>query len=169
LAELQKNSLTGEWAKEVIKDLIVEQKGKCQIKSRKTHRHCLYSAESIVPQNVNKRASITILTVAGLAYSIFIFGGGLYTLILRPIPAYISGSQFFFVYPGISQQFISDTVVSAILYALGFVGLLIIYQSSKSAYKPRQAYMMLVVGVALLFLSYIFLEGVINFKSTYRG
>jgi hypothetical protein len=27
LVELQKNSLTGEWAKEVIKDLIVEQKG----------------------------------------------------------------------------------------------------------------------------------------------
>ncbi len=27
LVELQKNSLTGEWAKEVIKDLIVEQNG----------------------------------------------------------------------------------------------------------------------------------------------
>jgi hypothetical protein len=27
LVEIQKNSLTGEWAKEVIKDLIVEQKG----------------------------------------------------------------------------------------------------------------------------------------------
>jgi len=27
LIEVQKNSLTGEWAKEVIKDLIVEQKG----------------------------------------------------------------------------------------------------------------------------------------------
>ncbi len=27
LVELQKNSLTGEWAKEVIKDLIVEQEG----------------------------------------------------------------------------------------------------------------------------------------------
>ncbi len=113
--------------------------------------------------------SITILTVVGLAYALFIFGGGLYTLIMRPIPAYISGSRFFFVYPGISQQFVADTAVSAILYALGFAGLLIIYQSSKSAYKPRQAYMMLVIGVALLFLSYIFLEGVINFKSTYRG
>ena len=27
LVEVQKNSLTGEWAKEVIRDLIVEQKG----------------------------------------------------------------------------------------------------------------------------------------------
>ena len=30
---------------------------------------------------------------------------------------------------------------------LGFVGLLAIYQSTKSAYKPRQAYMLLVIGV----------------------
>jgi hypothetical protein len=51
-----------------------------------------------------------------------------------------------------------------ILYALGFMGLISIYQSSKSAYKPRQAYMLLVIGVALLLLSYIFLEGSILYK-----
>ena len=41
-----------------------------------------------------------------------------------------------------------------------------IYQSSKSAYKPRQAYMMLVIGVTLLLIAYIFLEGAIAFKSS---
>jgi hypothetical protein len=138
-------------------------------KIKKNSSSMSYSLSRLFRKISTNAPSITILTIVGLAYSIFIFGGGLYTLIMRPIPAYISGSRFFFVYPGISQQFVSDTAVSGILYALGFVGLLIIYQSSKSAYKPRQAYMMLVIGVALLFLSYIFLEGVINFKSTYRG
>jgi hypothetical protein len=52
------------------------------------------------------------------------------------------------------------------LYALGFVGLLMIYQSTKSAYKPRQAYMMLIIGVTFILLAYIFLEGAINFKAT---
>jgi hypothetical protein len=110
-----------------------------------------------------------LVSVVGLAYVIFLFGGGLYTLIgpdaaAHQPSAYVNG-RFFFLYPDISHQFISDTIISVILYALGFVGLLSIYQSTKSAYKPRQAYMLLVVGVALLLLSYVFLEGSIQFKA----
>jgi hypothetical protein len=105
-----------------------------------------------------------IITAAGLVYAIFLFGGGLFTLINRPLPsAYVNG-RFFFLYPDISNQFIADTIISTILYALGFVGLLAIYQSSKSAYKPRQAYMLIVVGVTFLLLAYVFLEGSIAFK-----
>lgn len=110
-----------------------------------------------------------IVTVVGLAYVVFLFGGGLYTLIgpdaaSHQPSAYVNG-QFYFLYPDISHQFISDTVISVILYAMGFVGLLAIYQSSKSAYKPRQAYMLLIIGVSLLLLAYVFLEGSISFKS----
>ncbi len=105
-----------------------------------------------------------VVTIVGLAYAVFLFGGGLYTLITRPLPsAYVNG-QFFFLYPNISSQFVADTIISVVLYALGFVGLFAIYQSTKSAYKPRQAYMLLVIGVTFLLLSYIFLEGSISFK-----
>ena len=111
-----------------------------------------------------------LVIVVGLAYAVFLLGGGLYTLIgpdaaSRQPSAYVNG-RFFFLYPDISHQFISDTIISVILYAMGFAGLLAIYQSSKSAYKPRQAYMLLVVGVTLLLLAYVFLEGSIQFKST---
>ncbi len=110
--------------------------------------------------------SITIITVATISYVIFILGGGLYTLINRPLPSAYVNNKFYFLYPQLSNQFISDTVIAIILYALGFAGLLIIYQSTKSAYNPRQAYMMLVIGVTFMLLSYIFLEGAISFKST---
>ncbi len=50
------------------------------------------------------------------------------------------------------------------LYGIGFAGLLAVYQSTKYAYKPRQAYMMLVIGVTLLLLAYIFLEDAIQIK-----
>jgi len=111
-----------------------------------------------------------IVTFTGIAYAIFLFGGGLYTLIgpdaaARQPSAYVNG-RFFFLYPDISHQFISDTIISVILYTLGFAGLLAIYQSTKSAYKPRQAYMMLVIGVTFLLLAYIFLEGSIGFKTS---
>lgn len=110
--------------------------------------------------------SALLVTVIGVAYAIFIFGGGLFTLITHPLPSAYVNNKFYFLYPSLSSQFISDTVISAILYAFGFVGLLTIYQSTKSAYNPRQAYMMLVIGVAFLFISYIFLEGAISFKSS---
>jgi hypothetical protein len=111
-----------------------------------------------------------IITIVGLAYTVFLFGGGLYTLIgpdaaAHQPSAYVNG-RFFFLYPDISHQFISDTLISAILYSLGFVGLLAIYQSTKSAYKPRQAYMLLVIGVTFLLLAYVFLEGSIQFKTS---
>ena len=99
----------------------------------------------------------------------FLFGGGLYTIVNRPLPSVYYSGRFLFLSPGVSEQFISDTVISVILYALGFIGLLAIYQSTKSAYKPRQAYMMLVIGVAFLLLAYIFLEGSIDFKASYGG
>jgi hypothetical protein len=106
-----------------------------------------------------------IITGVGIFYSIFLFGGGLYTLINHPQPSAYYNNQFYFLFPDISSQFISDTLISVTLYVLGFFGLLAIYQSTKSAYKPRQAYMLLIVGVALLLLSYVFLEGSISFKA----
>ncbi len=110
--------------------------------------------------------STFIITVVGISYAIFLFGGGLYALINQPLPSLYNPNtgQFFFLYPDISYQFLADTIIAVTLYALGFIGLLAIYQSAKSAYKPRQAYMLLVVGVTFLLLSYIFLEGSIAFK-----
>ncbi len=110
--------------------------------------------------------SVLVITIIGILYCIFLFGGGLFTLITRPAPsAYVNG-VFYFLYPSISSQFISDTIIAAILYGFGFIGLFVIYQSTKSAYNPRQAYMMLIIGVAFLLLSYIFLEGAISFKTS---
>jgi hypothetical protein len=106
-----------------------------------------------------------IVIAVVIFYAVFLFGGGLYTLINHPQPSAYVNNQFYFLYPDISSQFISDTLISVTLYVLGFVGLLAIYQSTKSAYKPRQAYMLLIVGVSLLLLSYVFLEGSISFKA----
>ena len=121
----------------------------------------------MVPQNFNNYSFSTLnYCCRNFILLYFIFGGGLFTLITRPPPsAYVNGN-FYFLYPSLSSQFISDTVISVILYGFGFIGLFAIYQSTKSAYNPRQAYMMLIIGVAFLLLSYIFLEGAIAFKTS---
>jgi hypothetical protein len=110
------------------------------------------------------KPSAFIISVIVISYAVFLFGGGLYTIITHPLPAVYYGQRFIFLYPELGSQFIADTVISVTLYAIGFIGLLAVYQSTKYAYKPRQAYMMLVVGVALLLLAYIFLESSIYWK-----
>jgi hypothetical protein len=101
-----------------------------------------------------------------MGFAVFLFGGGLWAIINYATiqPSIYYQGKFYFLYPGLGSQFISDTVIAAALYAIGFIGMLAIYQSTKYVYKPRQAYMMLVIGVTLLLLAYIFFESAIYWK-----
>jgi hypothetical protein len=83
---------------------------------------------------------------------------------MKPYPSVYYGGRFIFLYPQLSEQFITDSIIATILYSLGVIGLIAIYQSTKYAYKPRQAYMMFLVGAALLILAYVFLEVTIQIK-----
>ena len=113
---------------------------------------------------LSARPSSFVITSIIIAYAIFLFGGGIYTIITSPLPSVYIGQSFIFIYPDLGSQFVSDTIIAVALYAIGFSGIFAIYQSTKYAYKPRQAYMTLVVGVALLLLAYIFLEDAIFIK-----
>jgi hypothetical protein len=105
-----------------------------------------------------------IVTVIIIGYAVFLLGGGLFSVANRVPPAGYNDGTFYFLYPGIGDQFIADTVISVMLYLIGFVGLLTVYQSTKNVNKPRQAYMLLIVGASLILLAFIFLEGAINIK-----
>jgi hypothetical protein len=111
------------------------------------------------------RPSTVIFSAVVIAGAVFLFAGGLYDIITRPYPAiYTSSSGFLFLYPQLGEQFISDSLVAMILYSIGIIGLIVAYQSTKYAYKPRQAYMTFLVGAALLLIAYIFLEVTIRVK-----
>jgi hypothetical protein len=114
--------------------------------------------------SANKPSAMTF-TVIVVTFAVFLFGGGLLTIITQPpLTVYTQQGRFLFLYPSIDGQFVMDTFLSGFLYALGLVGLLLIYRSTKSAFKPRQAYMGMIVGVSLVLLAYIFLEGSILTK-----
>jgi len=62
-------------------------------------------------------------------------------------------------YPyGINEQLLGESLLVMMLYGLGVVGLILTYQSTKFAYRPRQAYILLFIGICLVMLSYIFIE-----------
>lgn len=127
---------------------------------------------SSLPYSINRfyrristtKPSALILSAVAIGIAVFLFGGGLYTIIMKPLPSVYYGGRFLFLYPQLSEQFVTDSVIAMILYSLGVVGLILTYQSTKFAYKPRQAYMMFVVGAILLFIAYILIETTINIK-----
>jgi hypothetical protein len=123
-----------------------------------------YSLNKFYGRISTTKPSTLILSTLAISITIFLFGGGLYNIIMKPLPAVYYGGRFIFLYPQLSEQFISDSIVVTILYSLGIIGLILMYQSTKYAYKPRQAYMTIMVGAALLFIAYIFLEASIQIK-----
>ncbi|NIW16434.1 hypothetical protein GWM83_01875, partial [Candidatus Bathyarchaeota archaeon] len=92
--------------------------------------------------------------------SIFLLGGGLYDLLEKPLVAAIAaGGRIIFYYPyGTGEQFLAESLFVMIVYALAAVGLLLAYESTKYAYRPRQAFMLLVVGFTFVFAAYICVE-----------
>jgi len=110
------------------------------------------------------KPSSFVVGVLAISVAVFFLGGGLYDLIMKPLPAVYYGGRFLFLYPQLTEQFISDSIVAMTIYALGIIGMIAVYQSTKYVYKPRQAYMMLVIGFALVFMAYIFLEESIRIK-----
>ena len=105
------------------------------------------------------KPSNVVLAAVALAIAVFLFGGGLYNIVSRPLPSYYSPSVgFLFINPYLSDQFVWDSLIAITLFALGAAGALLMYQSTKYASNPRQAYMMLIVGVTLLIIAYVSIE-----------
>jgi len=117
------------------------------------------------------KPSSVAITVIIIAYAVFLFSGGLYTITEQPLAYAYTSNSFYFILSrtlrrtsALGEQFGAETAISNALYAIGLIGLLAVYQSTKYAYKPRQAYMMLIIGVSLLLLAYIFVEVIVNAK-----
>jgi hypothetical protein len=110
------------------------------------------------------RPSTAIMSIAVVGVSVLLLSGLVYDVVNQPPPAVYYNNKFYFLYPSINEQFGFDTVVSGLLYVVGFIGLLTIFTSARNANKPRQAYMTLIVGSTLLLISYLFLEYFVHLK-----
>jgi hypothetical protein len=123
-----------------------------------------YTFQKLYKRISTIKLSSVVLAAIAVAVAIFLFGGGLYLIIVKPYPAVYYGGRFLFVYPQLSEQWVSDSLIAMILFSFGIIGLLLMYQSTKYAYNPRQAYLMFMVGVALFIIAYISVEVIIDRK-----
>jgi hypothetical protein len=63
------------------------------------------------------RPSALTFTLIVIAFTTFLFGGGLLTIIEQPLIAFYNGQTFLFLYPALDGQFVMDTFFSAMLCA----------------------------------------------------
>lgn len=102
------------------------------------------------------KPSTLIFALAAVAVAIFLFGGGLYNVVQMPPVAIFTRTGILIAYPlTLLEQLIIESIISMILFALGFAGVLLIYDSTKYADDPQRAYYRFVIGIALLWISYI--------------
>lgn len=77
------------------------------------------------------------------------------------------GSRILFFYPySVHEQAVLESFLVMTSYAMGFLGVFLMYQSTKYAYKPRQAYILLLSGVVFLLVAYIYVENLLWSKLT---
>ena len=98
--------------------------------------------------------SIIALIIAGV--SIFLIGGGVYDLFMNPVfmlPFGVSRKIY-----GIHAQTVIESIGVMMLYTLGFIGLILIYYSTRYLHNERYAFILLGVGAAMLLASIIVVE-----------
>jgi len=132
-------------------------------KAKKTAVSLSYFLQKLYTKLSAARPSPFALAVIAMAVAVFLFGGGLHLIIVKPLPAVYYGGRFLFIYPQLTEQWVSDSIIAMILFTMGVAGAIFIYQSTKYAYKPRQAYMTFMIGAILLTVAYISLEAVLHY------
>jgi len=116
---------------------------------------------------LNIRLPWLIIALMGVAASIFLLGGGVYDIIEKPMAIVPGGAQgrWIFYWPyQLNAQSLNESIIVMLLYGIGFGGFWAMYQSTKYAYKPRQAFILLLAGAVLVILAYFSCETIINLK-----
>ncbi len=127
---------------------------------RKRISSLAFSLQKSYARIMTAKPSTFIVAAAVVAVSLFLLGGGIYDVLIKPIVAIVAaGGRVITFYPyGLTEQFLLESVIIMVFYAIGVVGFLIAYRSTKYAYTPRQAYRFLLIGCALLIIAYFLVE-----------
>jgi hypothetical protein len=91
---------------------------------------------------------IVVLVLVG-----FILAGGIYDILEHPISLLPTATSYSVLIRGtLGQQTLNESLIAAFLYMLGFVGLYMLLRSTRYAYRPRNAYLLLILGTITVLL-----------------
>jgi hypothetical protein len=93
------------------------------------------------------KPSTTLTIIIALAIVGFILAGGVYDLLEHPISLLPTPSGYSVLISGtLGQQTLNESLIAGFLYMLGLGGLYMLLRSTRFAYRPRNAYLLLMIG-----------------------
>ncbi|HJX23186.1 MAG TPA: hypothetical protein VJ574_02095 [Candidatus Bathyarchaeia archaeon] len=110
------------------------------------------------------KPSTVLLTGIIIAVSIFILGGGVFDLLEHPLALLPSSSGWLFIYPGLYSQTWNESIFSMFMLTLGIAGTFVCYRSTRYAFKPKQATVLLLIGTVLIVISILGFEYALYLK-----
>jgi hypothetical protein len=125
-----------------------------------------YFARKTYWKMATAKPSLTIIGFAVVGLSIFLLGGGVFDLIVPFVPiGFPLATRVLFFYPrSIHEQAFLESLLVMTVYGIGVAGFILTYQSTKYAYRSRQAFTLLSVGLVLIFIAYLLIEYVLWLK-----
>jgi hypothetical protein len=66
-----------------------------------------------------------------------------------------------FFYNSLNDQFLLEGIIAFALILCGFIGFLFIHQSTKHFYRPKYSYMLLAIGIILVFFAVFSLQSIV--------
>jgi hypothetical protein len=95
----------------------------------------------------------------------FILAGGVYDILERPISILQTTTGVSVVIRGtLGQQTLNESLMAGFLYMLGLGGLYMLLRSTRYAYRPRNAYLLLILGTFTVLLVVFYSTTLINAK-----
>jgi len=97
-----------------------------------------------------------VIAILAVAAAIFLFGGGIYDLIMSPIVYIPRPGAVWVTYPyTMLEQTLMESIISMLYFAFGFIGLYLMYESTKYADEPYRAWMRFLPGLLILLAAFI--------------
>jgi len=102
------------------------------------------------------KPSTTVSIIIALVFVGFVLAGGVYDILEHPISLLPSASGYSVLIKGtLGEQTLNESLIAAFLYMLGLGGLYMLLRSTRFAYRPRNAYMLLILGtITVLMVAY---------------
>lgn len=99
-----------------------------------------------------------------VAIAILILGGGIYDVMEKPISVLPTPQNPYFYYTGITDQTFTESQLFIVFLIIGVAGGLISFTSTRHAYRPREAQMILAIGLAMMLVAFLGVENVMARK-----
>jgi len=112
-----------------------------------------------------RKPSTTLLVTLVIAIVAFILAGGIYDILERPITLLPTTGGYKVLIPGtLGQQTLNESLIAGFLYVLGLAGLYMLLRSTRYAYRPRNAYLLLIIGTLVVLLVVFYSNSLITQK-----